>query len=243
MLGFCQITICQRGNGRIICNNFPIYKSRSSEWDPTPIINVNERLLQNNFSAEDLIFYTYAVLCSDNYLDEFEGALFTVSNSEKNPRIPIVESRDLFMNIRNLGMVLALLELNQDEANLIHYNYDINYNHGYLSRFSDIFSHDSNLLGDSINIARQEITLEFDDHDNIQLSPIDKDILEFKVSGYQVLDQWLKFHSNRYSRMVFSVTKFDEFLDLLDKIKVLIKIIQKINSYMEGILEGKMQLL
>lgn len=41
-------------------------------------------------SARDLVFYIYAVLCSQVYLDEFEGALFTVNQSDKRARVPVV---------------------------------------------------------------------------------------------------------------------------------------------------------
>lgn len=54
-------------------------------------------------SARDLVFYIYAVLCSQVYLDEFEGALFTVNQSDKRARVPVVADKDIFLKIARIG--------------------------------------------------------------------------------------------------------------------------------------------
>ena len=55
-------------------------------------------------------FYIYAVLCSQVYLDEFEGALFTVNQSDKRARVPVVADKDIFLKIARIGEKIAELE-------------------------------------------------------------------------------------------------------------------------------------
>ncbi len=54
-------------------------------------------------SARDPVFFIYAVLCSQVYLDEFEGALFTVNQSDKRARVPVVADKDIFLKIARIG--------------------------------------------------------------------------------------------------------------------------------------------
>ena len=70
------------------------------------------------------MFYIYAVLCSQVYLDEFEGALFTVNQSDKRARVPVVADKDIFLKIARIGEKIAELEkVNYVPENILNYDY------------------------------------------------------------------------------------------------------------------------
>lgn len=79
--------------------------------------------LDEDTVATTMIFYTYAILCSQVYLDEFEGALFTVNRADMSPRIPIVESAEVFQKLVSLGNRIAELE-KRDYTPVNHMDYD-----------------------------------------------------------------------------------------------------------------------
>ena len=76
------------------------------------LLDIVSHILQKskNETARALVFYVYAILCSQVYLDEFEGALFTVNQSDKRARVPIVASKEIFETIVAFGEELAELE-------------------------------------------------------------------------------------------------------------------------------------
>ena len=84
-----------------------------------PLIRINKRLLEHlqtqtelseDDAAEQLVFYSYAILCSNAYLERFKGALFAASDSETSPRIPIPLDEEMFLKISKQGKALAELE-------------------------------------------------------------------------------------------------------------------------------------
>ncbi|MBK6898252.1 MAG: hypothetical protein IPH09_02950 [bacterium] len=63
--------LCARGNAHVFCDKFPdIKRAGRSNWDSTPHDNITELLLAAvrsicpNVLPRDLVFYTYAILCS-----------------------------------------------------------------------------------------------------------------------------------------------------------------------------------
>ena len=104
----------RRGNGHVYLNQY-IPKPHSGK-----VINNINNTLVNHFTslstltaeecARKFVFYSYAVFCSQVYLEEFYGALFTVSQSENRARIPVVSSPEVFIRLAELGEKLAVLE-------------------------------------------------------------------------------------------------------------------------------------
>lgn len=222
--------LCLRGNAHVFCNQFPVYKKKR-QWDSQPINNVNPRILKEiNVKAEDVVFYSYAILCSTVFLDEFEGALYTGSDTETQPRLPIVKDRKQFTKIVKLGRILAELErpLNPDDIKLSEWT----------SLLFQEIEDDFCLHHFEIDSGEEAISL-IDEHSRIilELKPIPIDVLEYQIGGYSVIQQWLKFFSYRYTRMSFTNKELMLLLGTLQNIKRQHEVIADIDQHVQDILK------
>lgn len=223
--------LCKRGNAHVFCNQFPQYRKSGKEWNSQPVNNINQSLIDRlETTPTDLVFYVYGILCSDRYLDEFEGALFAVSSTDQWPKIPITADRQLFNEIAAIGKSLAELEKPPTENIILR--------EPYLS-YESLYKQEFNL--NSFKIDPEEESVSMTDNSNIELKsmPVPKEILEFQVSGYQVIYQWLKVHSHRYTRTTFTKQQFTEFLFLLQRIGDHMVQTRKIDDRIGGLLQGE----
>ena len=79
-----------RGSARIYCDRYPLEGS-----NPDTVAGNASTDSAESFSWADdpdraVIYYTYAVMNSDAYLDTFEGALYRKGNPARPPRVPLV---------------------------------------------------------------------------------------------------------------------------------------------------------
>lgn len=220
--------LCKRGNAHIFCNQFPLYKNNNATWNSQPVNNINENLIDHLLvSQDDILFYVYAILCSDKYLDEFEGILFNFSGNHW-PKIPITRDPSLFKRVASLGKELAQLEEIPTE--------DLSLKEPY-SSFTNLFTDEFRLRSFKIDDQEEVVTLKDNNHE-IKLYPISKEILEFKISGYQVIQQWLKIYSFRYTRTSFTKQQFLELLLLFQRINDQMIITQRIDELIGELLKG-----
>ncbi len=220
--------LSKRGSARLFCNYFPKYKKKG-EWNQESEENINIRLstlLSSEFNiskteiASLLTFYCYAILSSNSYLNSFEGALHGVAGNW--PKIPITKDKSLFLIISELGKKLAEIEkaeytipnIPMPEGELTYYKYDFKKN-------------TINLRDDAGNILKQ-----FPD--------LDPKVITFKVSGYNVIKEWLKIHSYQYYRRSLQIEKILELETLIAKIHLYIKLVEQLDLKVEKILEGEL---
>jgi hypothetical protein len=233
--------LCKRGDAKIYCNQFPEYKGNRREWNPTPLPNVNQSLVDwvaeaTGFSQEAttnvLVYYVYGILCSDAFLDAFEGALFTVADVETRPRIPIPEDVNLLLTIAQKGEKLALLEKP---------NHEVELNNGIAS-FESLFVDPFKL--DSYKLDADKERIDFYSNEDVVISifPLPKEVLEFQISGYNVLQQWLKMYSYNYKRAQFSKEDYLEFLKLLYRINLQIAIVRELDEEVSALISGEVAL-
>lgn len=213
--------LCKRGNGQILCNYFPQYKPGGrKKWDPTPIQNISNDLMSamRIENPIDVIYYVYAILCSDVYLDSFEGALHTASASRDIPRIPIFKDINKVRGLISIGKKLAELEkpVQLEEIDL----------HPFFNKLQNLFERDFDLVSYEVDAEKGTVILSNDVGYSLLLSGIGNEVLEFRVSGYNVLQQWLKFNSKPFTRSDFRANDLKRFLHLLQTIKVQIEIVK-----------------
>jgi hypothetical protein len=217
-----------RGNAHIFCNYFPEYKSKNN-WDPEIKSNMNEELLSMLFSKfniskknliTNLTFYSYAILSSNYYLEQFKGKLFNVSGEW--PSIPITSDKDLFLQTVKFGEKLAKIESGKYDIDSVHlssadfeyYNYKIEVDNIKL-----------------IGVDGQTIK---------EYSGINEQVLNFEISGYKVVREWLKMHSFPYYRKKIEPMEERELNILLKKIELYINIIEDLDKVVEQIIKGEL---
>ena len=238
--------LSRRGNGHIYLNHY-IRDPRSGEV----LNNVNEELIDHICSltglsagevAKKMVFYAYAIFCSQVYLEEFYGALFVVNQSESRARIPIVDSADAFLRLSNLGERLAMLEKNGAEVdNILEFDYD-----DLISQLPSGFhlEHSRSAARNPYDEENEEFLVK-DETTGMTIRvycPIA--LQKFTIAGYNVIkDCWLKFHSYRFTHCDFTRADFRELLDLFNKIASQMRIVSEVDEVMHEIVNGSLPLM
>jgi len=234
--------LCRRGNSFIYTNQYPI-NSKSSVLGG----NINDLLFKHLFKilgingvelTTQVVFYVFAVLCSQVYLDEFEGALFIVNHPDMRPRIPIINNAEKFKQIAELGSKVAMLEKhNYKPRNIIGYNYDAlksqippNY-HLVWTKTIQPFDEDS-----------ETITLT-DGQTNITI-PCPLDVQKINIAGYEIVKNvWMKFNSYHFTHCAFTANDMENFLNLVNKLLEYIEIVGEIDVIMHDVIAGRYPLI
>jgi len=237
--------LSKRGNGHI-------YLNRYVERGTGQIINNVSADLLNTLTAltglseadcsRKMVFYVYAVLCSQVYLDEFCGALFVVNRSDRRARVPIVNEKNFFLALSNLGEQIANLEKNDvTPENEMGFDYACILNqlssgfrlaHGRAASLAPYDEENEELILRD-EVGQSEVRI---------YCPVA--VQKFTVSGYNVLkDCWLKFHSYRYTRCEFTRNDLRALLDVINKISIQMKLVSDVDDIMHNIIEGEIDLL
>ncbi|MEZ9393445.1 type ISP restriction/modification enzyme [Vibrio splendidus] len=216
-----------RGNGRVFCLEFPEYK-KGQLWDDTLVSNINENILNrlretgiDSFEIErKLFFYTYAILCSNAYLSRYRNYLYEASGDFPKVPLPNKEQFSEFNDLSELGCKLASSEiLNIDETS---------------SNKFDLV----NVEFDSFKVSGNDIILEMKNTDWRQVLDIGNiDIVDYEVSGYKIINQWLKLHSKPFFGKPLGKTESNEFNSLIFKIKETVGIIKDIDNCFNSLIE------
>ena len=238
-VSFCWATpdndLVSRGNARILCNQFPENKRRRGDWNSTPLPNISSELLQTmsdlvgkttSETSDLLVYYAYAMMCATDFLKAFEGAFLTTVDTENRPRIPIAANARLFLSVANNGARLAELE-NPDNSPPISDTFN---------SFVQLYDKEFSLTSWTIDEESETLTLIQDREVVISIGPVALEILTFKVGGYRVLQQWLKFYSNRYTRSAFTRDQYVDLLTTLTRIEQQLRIVDELNAQVSALL-------
>lgn len=229
--------LATRGNAHVFCNRFPDYKS-AKDWSDKPVNNINEKLLAElsskfGYSKEELIdkivFYAYGSLNSDFYMKSFEGKLHTVSGEWA--AIPITAEKTLFDAMVAVGMAMASIESKDYKANE---------------------STLKNLIGSALTTNYQEFELAKYKSNNGEIRLLDgkgsilyafsapNEILQFEASGYNVIEQWLKYHTYAYYRKTCSSDDIHELFNLIGRISEYQQQVMISDRLMKNVLKNKL---
>lgn len=238
--------LSRRGNGHIYLNQY-IRDTRTN----TVLNNVHPDLigrytaltgLNASEIAKKMVFYAYAVFCSQVYLEEFYGALFVVNQSESRARIPITDDADAFLHLSEFGERLAILEKNDATVeNVLNYDYDEILSQmwtGFHLEHSRSAARNPYDEENELFIVRDEAT----GNDIRIYCPVS--LQKFTIAGYNVIkDCWLKFHSYRFTHCDFTHDDLNDLLDLFNKIAMQMKIVAEVDEVMHSIVSGETALL
>ena len=237
--------LTRRRNGHVYANRY-VDKDR-----PRTVNNVSPALLDAISSMTGLahesvaracVFYCYAILCSQVYLDEFYGALFTVNRSDMRCRIPIVADCESFIAIAATGEKLARLEADgADPENVLGLDYE-----GILSLLPEGFHlmHSRSAAKSPFDAETEELVLRSEDSPIELRVPCPVAIQRFTISGYNVLkDCYLKFHSYRYTNCEFTRQDLSALLDLLNAIATQQRLTLEVDEFVRRIVAGDIPLI
>jgi hypothetical protein len=234
--------LCRRGNSFIYLNQYPVGRNST-----TLTGNVNDRLCEqlSDFLvldgidlASEVVFYTFAVLCSQVYLDEFEGALFTVNRSDMRPRIPMVKDAIVFQQLAQLGYRIASLEKKDYiPQNIVGFDYD-----ALKSQVPRNFKLSWTRAIQPFDEDNETVTLT--DGRNCITVPCPLDAQRLNIAGYEVIkNAWMKFNSYNFTHCDFTADDMGGFLDLINKLLEYVQLVGEIDVVMHDIIEGRVPLI
>jgi type I restriction-modification system DNA methylase subunit len=230
--------LCRRGNSFIYLNEHPVKK----RGEFVMVNNINEKLryklttllkADDETVAHDMIFYTFAVLCSQVYLDRFEGALFITNRDDMRPRIPIVNDAEIFKKLVTLGRRIAELEKKDYiPSNYMNYDYEL-----YKSKVPPNFKLEWSKDIQPFDEEKETITLT-DEKTKPIIIPCPLDVQRIIISGYEVIKNvWLKFHSYKFTHCNFTQEDIEDFLNLINKLVEYVNLVGEIDIVMQNIIE------
>ena len=233
--------MCTRGNSHIYMNQYQT--GRGGPMD----INVNDKLLDSlkdkageDVSREELarkvVFYVYAVLCSQLYLDTFEGALFTVNQSDKRARVPIVSDYKLFERLSAQGEKLAELEkCDYKPDNILNYDY---------LAIKESIPRGFVLKKNEHPFDEETEELLLSDGNTIIRIPCPLDMQKLNISGYDVVKNvWLKFNSYEFTHCTFDAYDAERLLDYLNVLCLHKRMVDEIDELMYPVISGDKELI
>ena len=130
------------------------------------------------FAPEVILGYIYAVLFHKDYREKFLDFL-----KIDFPRIPFVESKEQFLALSALGGELINLHLKKDTA--------LNESVGQDTLIDENIK---DLTIQNFSYVAQEKRLFI--NKNLYFTNVSKEVWEYKIGGYQVLDTYLSYHKN-----------------------------------------------
>ena len=237
--------LSRRGNGHIYLNQY-IPNTRTGEV----VNNVHEMIiahlvevtgLSENDCARKMVFYAYAIFCSQVYLEEFYGALYVVNQSDSRARIPIVFNAEDFLRLATLGELLANLEKNGATVeNVLGLDYEVLCNQlptGFR------LEHSRSASRNPFDEEHEQLVVRGENSEIEIIVYCPLAVQKFTAAGYNVIkDCWLKFHSYRYTHCEFMRDDFTELLDLFNKIAKQMQYVSEIDEVVHGIVNGEIPL-
>ncbi|MCL4463294.1 MAG: N-6 DNA methylase [Firmicutes bacterium] len=231
--------LCRRGNSFIYLNRHSV-KRRGGGYDI--VNNINDRIcceltallgIGDDAVATDMIFYTFAVLCSQVYLDEFEGALFITNRTDLRPRIPIVSDAAVFRRLVSLGRQIADLERSDhNPANLAEYDYD-----EIKAQVPPNFQLVWTKAIQPFDEEQETITLTDGRRNIVIRCPLDAQ--RINIAGYEVIKNvWMKFNSYDYTHCPFTPDDMEGLLILINKLLKYVALVGEIDVIMHEVIEG-----
>ena len=233
--------LCRRGNSFIYLNQYPVKRTRNTVIGNnihSDLCSTLSELLEapTDVISNEVVFYTFAILCSQVYLDEFEGALYIVNRADMRPRIPIVNDADVFRRLSSLGRRVAGLE-KRDYVPENRMGFDVA---AIQARIPESFKlkfidqpfdeeHETFILSDGI--IKIEISCPLD-------------VQRINIAGYDILKNvWMKFNSYDFTHCVFTRVDVIDLLNLINKLVEYVDLVGEIDIVMHDVIDGEYPLI
>lgn len=207
-----------RGNAMIYCDKFP---SKGKSKDQYILIkNIIDKIQGYFKDSHEVLFYTYAILSSNTYLNTFKGILFKSADPNNPIRIPILKDKLIRDKVAELGNKIANCE-NIEFINKIT-------DYGNLSIITDNIGTGFRLG----KITKENNRLELWDETKLCLSieVMNSTILELEISGHNVVDKWLREKTYAYYKKEFENETLIELKQLLVAIATQLELLKQVDA-------------
>lgn len=227
--------LCSRGNGHIYMNQYPEASEMKSNINNELTINIVQMSgLKKKEAERRILFYAYAVMCSQVYLEKFRGALYTPNQSDARARIPFVADKQMFLRLSAYGEKIANLEKTDHKVeNLLGYDYDA---------ICDSLPVDFKIIPkqpfDEIN---EELVLQ-DDSDEVRIHcPLY--LQKLSIAGYEVIKTWLKFNSYASTHCTCTREDMRGLLNFLNSLAMHVEYVAGVDEIMHDVIDEKIGLI
>lgn len=229
--------LCSRGNGHIYLNQYPDAESGLMVNNINTVVLNHVKMMtgkSDGDSAKAIVFYTYAIMCSQVYMEKFKGVLYTPNQSDARARVPIVTDKEVFEKLVMLGQKMAQLEKDGHQVdNILNYDYPA---------LEAALPTDFKLDGKAPFDEETEELILKDDTTEIRIRcPLY--LQQLSVAGYPTIKNWLKFNGYASTHCTMVKEDMDSLLDFLNTIAMHVKYTTEVDSIVVDIMDEKISVL
>jgi hypothetical protein len=219
--------LAARGSARVYCDIYPEKAGGSKATTNTNFSPEFSKIFEaDGFTTKDMLFYIYAITSCSSYIDKFEGVLYEMSTSSP-PRVPVLSDSELRSRIVGLGKKIAECE-----------NFDLKVmpNSSHTLQWSNELQ-EFELSKSKYSNVNQNLLLSGEDG-SLLIGGVPIEVNELRVSGYNVLDSWIRSRKYAYLNRKFNINDAQELIDLITRISNQTILLSEVNLILEKAFEN-----
>ncbi len=220
--------LASRGNGMIHCDKY-VFKDAGKK--DIYASNINSEILKLFSFADNpdrsVLYYVYAIMSSPSYLDTFEGVLYGPSNPDYPPRIPMAPNEETRRLIVEYGEKIAKLE-----------KLEIAVPQSENVELLDEVPMGFKLKSYKYDAVKQTLLLNSDTKLKISIK-IPEEVYSLRVSGYYIVDKWLRQRKFPYFKKELSQASIVEFIKLVSSIELQIDYLKQLDDIVEKLIDSE----
>ena len=222
--------LVSRGSSRVYCDIYPEVATDPDTMSSNMTEDISILFGGVDHEHRAALYYVYAVMNCDAYLDTFEGALYRESDTATPPRVPIFADADLRRKIADMGRMIALCEcvdFDVAEASNVRIEWPENTDEIVLTRF----------VRESSSPAGDALTLIGENSQRIRVTGIPDGVLGLRVGGYNVVDQWIRERKVNYFRRTFRQEDAAGLREVINRIAYQLSLLKEADDIVRPVLE------
>lgn len=226
-----------RGNSMVYCDRYPTSPARRTAWDPSAAPNTSPAI-RKLFKAQPdpdraIVYYCYAVMSCEAYLEAFEPVLYVSSDPDHPFRVPVAADPHLRERLVELGHRLAECEdfnatVPTADPIMIEWPADV-------TEFS--------LIGYAFNDRDGEVELRGSGGERAVLRGVSAGACTHRIAGHHVLEKWLRERKFPYLRRTFRAQDLDDLLDVISRLERQLELLHSISGLVLPLLDDPQSLI
>lgn len=216
--------ISARQNARVYCDVVP-FEKKGRDWDATAHDNISEDVSSLFADQRDALFYVYAVMSCQAYLEAFEDVLYQPADPDNPPRVPIAANNEVRGRISELGRRAAECERLGPELSDM----------GIVTTWRDK-TDEFRLERYSVDPDAGTVMLVGANGISVSVEGIPTEVLALRISGHDVIDRWLRERKYAYLRRSFQRYDLELLVDLLTRISRQLRLLDEVTALLTPVL-------